>query len=222
MSITLKVRGGLCNRLRAVFSYNEYAKSINLNLIVIWENLNECPCFYLDYFEPVLNISFISSFPLNDKIDYTSHSPYDGFKPNYTDLKLLPYMKEQIATKLNIIGQNYISVHIRRTDCIKLAQKNNRYTTDDEFISFIDKYKDKNLYIATDNKLTYELFENKYKHRVKFEYYNTIDNSLRHTSVGDAIIDIYLCIFSDHFMGSGWSSFSDFIKHLKTCNYFKL
>ena len=36
------------------------------------------------------------------------------------------------------INNNYISVHIRRTDHISLAKKNNKYTTDQDFITFLD------------------------------------------------------------------------------------
>jgi len=55
-------------------------------------------------------------------------------------------MTHQIITRQNIIGKNYISVHIRRTDHIELAIKNKNCTSDDEFYSFIDKYENKNIY----------------------------------------------------------------------------
>ena len=38
--------GGLCNYLRVVFSYNEYAKSINKKLTVIWNVTKECNGFF--------------------------------------------------------------------------------------------------------------------------------------------------------------------------------
>ena len=84
-------------------------------------------------------------------------------------------MKKLITDRQDIIGKNYISVHIRRTDHINSAKINNRYTSDEDFINFIDKnldfYLDKNIYIATDNITTYNYFEEKYKNRVKFKYH---------------------------------------------------
>jgi len=114
------------------------------------------------------------------------------------------------------LNKNYISVHIRRTDHIQLAKYNNRYTDDEEFINFLDKSdNNKNIYIATDNKITYNKFKKKYQNRIKIDYHKTNNNSLRKTSLQDAIIDIYICVYSDDFMGSGWSSFSRVIKSLR-------
>jgi hypothetical protein len=97
-----------------------------------------------------------------------------------------------------------------------LAKKNNRYTTDDEFIDFLDKSdNNKNIYIASDNEITYNKFKKKYQNRIKFDYHKTNKSAIRQTSLQDAIIDIYMCVYSDDFMGSGWSSFSDLIKMLR-------
>ena len=38
---------------------------------------------------------------------------------------------------------------------------------------------------------------------------------MRKTSLRDAILDIYMCVSSEKFMGSGYSSFSDFIECLR-------
>ena len=55
-------------------------------------------------------------------------------------------------------------------------KKYNSYTSDEDFINFIDKEKEeKNLYIASDNEDTYNLFKEKYNHLVKFEYHKTKD-----------------------------------------------
>ena len=43
----------------------------------------------------------------------------------------------------------------------EVAKKRNRYTSDEDFFRFIDKYKNdvKYLYVAADNKETYEMFQ---------------------------------------------------------------
>ena len=212
--ITIQPGGGLCNYLRCVFSYYEYARSINSELTVIWVQTRACPGYFLDYFEPIPYVNFKNSSENDVKIVYHGCSVAKNFKPKYDKLKLKPYLKKIIFDKLDILNKNYISVHIRRTDHIRLAKKNKRYTDDGEFINFIDKsYKD--VYIATDNKITYYKFKKKYPDRIKFDYHKTTNNSLRKTSLQDSIIDIYMCVYSDDFMGSGWSSFSGVIRRLR-------
>ena len=53
-------------------------------------------------------------------------------------------------------------------------------------------------------------FKKKYNERIKLKYHEETE-SLRRTSLKDAIIDMYMCINSDNFMGSYYSSFSEFI-----------
>ena len=214
-AITIIPTSGLCNYLRVIFSYYECAKKNNLKLNVIWYVTPQCNGKFLDYFESVPNINIMYGAPINTKIYYIGSSIHPVFKPNYSYLKLLPYMKELINARINILGKNYIAVHIRRTDHTELAKKNNKYTYDNEFINFIDKFNNKNLYIATDNKTTYDIFKKKYPNLVKFNYHEIDNNSLRQTSLKDAIIDIYMCVFSSNFMGSGWSSFSGLINNLR-------
>jgi len=213
--ITIHPIGGLCNRLRVIFSYYEYTRKNNLQLNVIWIKNNSCPGYFLDYFEPIPYVDFKND--INVKIYYKGCVPYQrNFQPNYDKLKLKPYIKKIIFDKLDILNKNYISVHIRRTDHINLAKKNNYYTSDEEFIDFLDKSNNnKNIYIATDNEITYNKFKKKYQNRIKFDYHKLDKSALRQTSLIDAIVDIYICVYSDNFMGSGYSSFSRLIKTLR-------
>ena len=95
----------------------------------------------------------------------------DNYSPNYKHLELLPYMKEKIKTRINILGKEYVSVHMRRTDYSKCFES--KSTKDDEFINFLNKYKNtnKNIYLATDNKKTHDKIKQKYKNQIKFEYH---------------------------------------------------
>jgi hypothetical protein len=215
--LTIQPTGGLCNFLRVIFSYYEYTRKNNLELNIIWIKSNECPGYLLDYFEPIPHISFTYAVDKYVKIDYKGHLPLKNFKPKYDKLKLKPYIKKIIFDRVDILNKNYISVHIRRTDHIKLAKLRNYYTTDEDFIDFLDK-SDKNIYIATDNKNSYNKFKEKYQERIKFEYHQTNEKSLRQTSLHDAIIDMYMCVYSNDFKGSGWSSFSNLIKNLRMIN----
>lgn len=203
--------GGLCNYLRVVFSFNEYAKSINEELTVIWLVTEACNGFFLDYFEEVPNITFLKSKPDNVKINYRGCMPYidnDIKGANYSDLILLPHIREKINKNIKILGDNYVAIHIRRTDHIKVYKNKKPITEDEEFIDFIDNTKDSNLYIATDNANTFNKFKSKYSDMVKIESNTYDEKKLRQTSLEDAIIDLFMCIFAKDFKGSYWSSFS--------------
>ena len=118
-----------------------------------------------------------------------------------------------------MLDKNYISVHIRRTDHIKYATQNNHFTTDEDFYNYIDKFDiNKNIYIATDNEITYNDFKKKYSNRIKFDYHIVNKDSFRQTSLHDAIVDLYMCVYADDFMGSGYSSFSHLINILRQIN----
>ena len=124
-------------------------------------------------------------------------------------------MEKIIKNRISILNNNYISVHVRRTDHLPSREKDR--TPDEEFFKFIDKFtNNKNLYIATDNLETFNLYYNKYNNRIKFKFpERELFNGKRKTELKDAVIDIYMCVNSDFFMGSYYSSFSDLIKELR-------
>lgn len=221
-TLTIQLEGGLCNYLRVLFSYYEYAKSINSELNVIWLKTESCPGYFLNYFEPIPHVNFISNIEdirEDTKIYYKGVSCLNGYPPNYDKLKLRPFIKNEILNKINKLEKNYISVHIRRTDHSNLAKKNNDYTNDEDFYNYIDKFDiSKNIYIATDNEITYNDFKKKYSNRIKFDYHLINQGSFRKTSLHDAIIDLYMCVYADDFMGSGYSSFSHLINILRQIN----
>jgi hypothetical protein len=216
-SIVIMPTEGLCNRLRVIFSYFKLVQQHGGKLFVIWDKTKRgattCPGHFLDYFEPIDNITFVSN-EQKFKIDYTGYNAKPCYSPDYRELKLQPFMMETIKRKMQILDK-YIAVHIRRTDHEGLAKKYNSYTTDSEFIRFIEKNKiDKKLYVATDNKTTYDFFKNKFNDLIKFPSHNETEG-LRRTSLEDSIIDLYMCIYASDFMGSGLSSFSEVIKCIR-------
>jgi len=70
------------------------------------------------------------------------------------------------------------------------------------------------IYIATDNKETQDIFINKYNDRIIIKKIIPSD-SLRQTSVQDAVVDIYICAGAKYFMGSIGSSFTDLITYIR-------
>jgi len=222
--IIIQPGGGLSNYLRVVFSYNEYAKSINSKLLVIWKVTESCNGYFLDYFESVENIEFIKFNNKNyDNIIITCNS-HEDFRSNFLLLKPLPYLKYKILGMISLLN-NYIAIHVRRTDHVSLALKFNKFTTDQDFINFIKANKKNNLlYVATDNKKTYDFFYDKYKNKMIFKYHEVIkinyyNKRARHTSLEDSIIDMFVCVHAKKFLGSGYSSFSGIIDIMRNINY---
>ena len=211
---------GLCNKLRVTFSYNKYCIENNKNLIVIWDVTQECPGYFLDYFKEIDGIDFYKNNDKNFKIDYRggavhpAYNPYDNFV--YDKLQLKPRLEKQIKNNILKLGNNYISAHIRRTDHLSMAKSQNRYFDDNEYIDFINSNDNYNLYIATDNKKTQDLFYDKYKNKIKVYKQIKESNKLRQTDLKTAIIDIFMCVYSKKFMGSGYSSYTDLIDQLRS------
>lgn len=210
----IEPRYGLCNYLRVVFSYLLYCKKHNKKLVVIWTVTDECPGFFLDYFEPLEGVTFLKTNP-GLTVDFSGdrwhpeYNPYEMFI--YSDLKLLPAIKEKVDSISSRLDK-FIAVHIRRTDHTWLAKAENNYTDDNKFIDFVNQYPDYNLYLATDNRDTQDQFYSLYGNRIKVIKFIQPSISLRQTNIEEAILDMFICIQASHFKGSGWSSFSGTIE----------
>jgi hypothetical protein len=204
---------GLCNKLRTTFSYYKIAQEKNELLTVIWFETLACPGFFLDYFEPVEGIIFERNNDKQFKIDYEGCDGEKNYPPTYEKLVPLPFIMNSIQNKLQVLENDYIAVHVRRTDHSVLAHYKGQFTTDTMFFNFLDERKEKNVYIATDNQESYDIFATKYK--VKLSYHPVNAKNLRQTSLENSIIDLFMCVYASEFMGSGWSSFSGIITKLR-------
>lgn len=211
-TITVITNSGLANRLRVLFSYYQYALDNSCNLTVGWSIDCHCNGLFLDYFQPIPHVTFCNRIIDRSNCVYEGCETHSRYKfPNYSLLKLTPSLQGIISDKINIIGPNYISLHIRRTDLVDKVKKLKCFITDDEYFQFIDSHPHQNIYISTDNKKTFDIFKQKYPNRIIFDYHKTYKKSKRHTSLKDAIIDMYMCIHSSDFKGTDYSSFTQFI-----------
>tara|TARA_B110000967_G_scaffold204090_1_gene245959 strand:+ start:42 stop:752 length:711 start_codon:yes stop_codon:yes gene_type:complete len=214
---------GLGNRLRILFTYYKYARSIDSELTVIWSNHFACPGNFTDFFETMPHTTFVRKTNYYDKIDFTGKNlePDEDFidDPNlYDTLKLNHRTLNIIKRTLKTLDKkNYTAVHVRRTDHLVCAKKAGQYTDDKEFIDYLDTQKNTDFYIATDNEATFIMFKEKYPDNIKSIQYHMsqrhpITGSARHTGLRDAIVDMYMCILATNFKGSGWSSFTEVIQ----------
>jgi len=217
-SITIKVVAGLCNRLRATFSWHKFAKSQNKHLYVVWTYHSACPGFFLDFFEPVEGITFLRTDVDKKNIDHVGDQKHEDYHDVflYDKLKLKPKIQSRINNIINKLSGfqksgDYIAIHVRRTDHIKLAEAHNNFTSDSEFFKFLENNNGLKVYLATDNPMTQEMFYNKYGERIVVNNKIKKKHTHRMTSVEDAIIDLFICSQAKLFKGSGFSSFTDFI-----------
>jgi hypothetical protein len=228
----LRVRGGLGNRLRVLFSHYLFCKRIHEHLTVIWFVSDACPGFYLDYFEEIDGITFLRDNSQKLKIDIATWDCHSEFNNpellNYSNLKLKKEIYDIVRERINTLDNDYIAIQVRRTDHVESAKKNNMFTTDQDFFKFIDANIDKNLYISADNKISYNLFRSKYSDRVKFDFsesesikslrktplYFLKKTETRHTTLKDAIVDIYVCAHAKNVKVSGHSTFGELILNL--------
>lgn len=222
MTLVIMPEGGLCNMLRVVFSWYGKARKEGNKLIVCWALSDACNGFFLDYFEPVNNIQFIKGYSPQVKYDYRGCGVLEEFNnPNmYAALKpkanILSRINANIIELAETHSRGYIAIHVRRTDHISHAITNNKFTTDEDFFEFLDKQpREMNIYLATDNLGTQELYTARYGKRIKAMKWITPSRTLRQTSLEDAIVDIYTCTRASAFLGSGWSSFTDLINALR-------
>ena len=217
--------GGLCNKIRVLLCHYDIANKLNKKFIVIWNNDRYCDGLFLDYYQPLENTTFIKNNNKDYTITYKGCSA-DIKKCNYNLLNLKPNIKQNINNILNKYNK-FISIHIRRTDHVELAKKKNLYTDDDFFIKFINENSDYDIYLATDNRETQDKFYNLYKNKIKYiKFIDTMDeinkrpkkdnsDKTRHTSLLDSIIDLYMCVNSEKFMGTKYSSFSETINQMR-------
>ena len=209
--IIVEPTGGLCNRLRVVFSYIGLSAKESKVLEVVWRKNRDCDGFFLDFFEDVPGAVFVDS-PSGD-IFYKGCYPLGV--PDYGNLRLRPTMEKRVRERIDSIGGKYLAAHIRRTDHVELAKSKGLFTGDEVFADFFEKNEGK-IFIATDNPETQAKFKNIYKDRLFI--FSHIEESADHrmTSLEDAVLDIYTCANSSEFIGTRYSSFSDFIKILRS------
>jgi Fe-S-cluster formation regulator IscX/YfhJ len=214
--ITIQTFFGLCNQLRAAFSYWEYAKTQNKKLTVIWTISPECPGFFLDYFEPVKGITFLTDIG-NLKLDYSGgcRRPESYSQFIFKDLHLKQELQQEVNKNLVNLGNDFIAIQVRRTDYESLAKQRNHFTSDKDFCKFLDENPDNNIFVSADNKESFDFFKQRYPQRVKNNFPDNDPKNVRHTSLKDSIICLYTCVYAKKFMPSDCSSFGETILEIR-------
>lgn len=206
-------QAGLCNRLRVMFSYLEIAKQQNQTLNIYWKISDACNGHFLDVFEEVEGTKFLEQEP--EDIHYIGYSASPLVlmnKETYKNLIPKSLLNNEIS---NLSKIPYNAVHVRRTDHVHYANKKKRFMNDNLFENFIEKSVHK-VYLACDCYETQYKFLNKYSDKVFVNNIIKPSKEKRQTGLDNAIIDLFVCVKSQNFLGTHYSSYSDLIKLLKS------
>lgn len=208
----LEVIGGLCNRLRAIFSYLPYARSIGKSLLVYWKNDHKCPT---NPFGNVIitppDVLFTDIKPsLIDVATYdsTEHLDFRLLKPTDDILKSARMFIKDIFGS----SDDFIAVHIRRTDFTFDHYGKESYTDDSVFIDFIDSHPDKKVFLATDDPRVQFIYANLYGSRLYTVQLLDIPLGERFSTTEQAFFEILIASMASKFVGTKMSSFSELIQ----------
>lgn len=238
------LRGGLCNRLRALSACLCVSKFLDIPLEICWQPHESCNCYFDDIYEKPTknNVKFTSP----ETINLTSHESdviyvnqmkgedffYDSYLRNIVDkkdfdveyiqcvrsFKIKPNLLTQIEGFSNQFGfdEKILGVHIRRTDhinYIKLRNLESRFSSDEKFINTIEREISEGyskIFLATDNELSKKMIFKNFSGQTISYCEQFSDDYQRHTSVEDAVIDIYLLSRCQKIIGTYGSSFSKY------------
>ena len=188
--VAIHPQSGMCNRLRAIFSFYLLSIQRKQKFLVVWEECRRtCPGILFDYYLPIPDTEYLlwkkDEQQLYDGIElvkrgskrqkevgkftmFTSGGEFGcGNKKEYCGKYTNLYKHLTLNEKTQSIIDDaktqlgdYVAVHIRRTDHKKNKQEKNQV-----YIDFIDSFpKSLNVYIATDciktKKVLYETFKN--------------------------------------------------------------
>ena len=142
--IIIQMKAGLCNRLRYMIPYiNLFNENNNIKnkIIIIWSKDTPCNGFYLDYFKPIENVTFVTNQKQiqefnnkNNNIKIITNTMNKNLKNRNEILNIFDKqffkLNDNIYKKIkniiiNKLSNKYISVHIRRTDLDKHLKKKN-------------------------------------------------------------------------------------------------
>ena len=217
--ITIKISEGLCNRLRTIYPFLEYCEINHYKLNVVWPINKYCVSSYSSIFDTYYNLNFVEE-------KYCKNIDFCGFSPPSYLIQLLKHhnyyrffnpkdsIQHQVKNYLKNINSEYNSVHIRRTDHTNLAKNKKVFTDDLTFIKFIEQSPHP-VYLATDCSITQTRFAQHFGSKILVHKPIKQKSNFRQTSLEHALIDIIICSMSNHFLGSGYSSFSGLISSLK-------
>lgn len=193
--IIIDCRDGLSNRLRLLAGYMYVMRATDLfsHIFMIWDINDACPGHFLQLYEPIPNVTFISSLdlpyltPMANTVYHASYMNYlevlNSFNLHHKsdspsiwhNSRLEMYSLYQPVLDIIHIVKHYVTthsickhaaIHVRRTDLDQYIDKIHRnHTNDSDYFKFIDLLPTTmSIFLMTDNPMTQEHFLQKYGH----------------------------------------------------------
>ena len=233
--LVIYLKGGMCNKIRALIGFYYLSKINKVKLYAIWENSHECPGDYEDLFNNLKNVIILKNSAdikklknvhnlgsLNDFIPQNFGAPDGPHFKLYKDLIIKDNLKKKILFFINnnLKGKPSLGLHIRRTDLLDFQEKLKLKLKDDKYYekqinNFLKENNDGVIYLATDNNDTQSYYKTIYKDKLKFYDVIPINNNLRKTDLSHGLIDIIILSKCNKFVGTFKSSFSDMVMYFK-------
>jgi hypothetical protein len=221
--VTFNALGGLANRLRAIFS--RYAGGLlQPPMQVVWARTWDiAQTHFLQVFEPVPGIEFVPDGTPCDEESWHAAINYSDWHQHYRLLRPTAALRERISGLQSAVGE-YIAMHVRRTDHVKLAHMQGRYTEDGEFVQWAHEQSKATplepCFLATCNAETRQILARHIGPRLFWQgdlQPSTVyqHESTRYGSLADAVVDLFICVGAREFMGTAHSSFSELVTHLR-------
>lgn len=154
-----------------------------------------------------------------------TYADRDEFRKRYLffvrSMKVKPHLLQDMEQFIKDIWQEeVIGLHIRRTDflnAVNVRFTESEFSSDEKFVRAIEREVDRGcnkFFLATDNEDTKKSISDKFPGKI-ISYCKTFsDKEKRHTSVGDALVDLYLLSKCKKIIGSYSSSFSKYAAQL--------
>jgi hypothetical protein len=207
--------GGLASRLKVLLSWKMKAIADERHLVCYWPKTRLCNGLFSDCFEPIEGIEFVYEEP-----GPARHVDYEGDQSigeiDIHGLKPRSELMSRINNNISFL-KDYDAVHVRRTDFNAVANEKRIFVPDTEFFSFIDEGNGKTpIFLATDNMATQFAFSQKYKGLIRINRALRNTDTLRNSTLEDAVIDLFTCAAAKYFMGTKGSAFTDFIELLRS------
>jgi hypothetical protein len=228
MTFRLRPMGGLCNRLRAIFSYRAVYKT----LLVEWGSDPQDQAGageFLDVFMPLRGVKFV---PLSSTwqvahqgealqvgealLDNDPHREAPiGWQDAYRELELQPRWKKKLPES------PYDAMHVRRTDLIPLLKREGvQIAEDDAFLAWARRGGVWPVWVATDNGATQRELRTGLSAigRTMLVYEEIVEQNIdgiRNTDLASSAVDLFACAGGLKFLGTYGSSFTAAIELLR-------
>jgi hypothetical protein len=225
----MTAENGLTNRLYALLSFIDGAHSEGRGLVVHWIADEQCPGNFSSVFEPGAlpsDVKVLATPSLRHTLRTGWLFPYKP-RPDLGRLALeylrpTAAVQNRIDTLLATLGwpaSPFSALHLRHTD-MDTTFAEHQGTSDAEAIAWAAMTSGP-LYVAADNGASLSLLQSTFPGRVISGSTHiqpssaltssnaTISAAVRHTSLADAVVDMWVASYSTDFMGTAGSTFSE-------------